>query len=62
LYKYSAPLFGPIYRAPNLTAFWSETWHNAFTGPLIVIAYRPIRKFTGSRALGNIACFAIMGG
>ena len=60
-YTHSAPLFGPIYRAANLTGFWTETWHNAFTAPCVVLAYQPVYKATHNRALATLAVFMAMG-
>jgi len=46
-YKNSPPLFGPIYRAENLSYFWTQTWHNAYTSPTRTLGYRPMRRLFG---------------
>ena len=60
-YTHSEPLFGPIYKARNLTGFWTETWHNAFTAPCLVLAYRPVYKLTNNRVFATLAAFVTMG-
>lgn len=60
-YHGSQHLFGPIYRAPNLSVFWTETWHNAYTSPTRTLGYRPIRKLFGpiGGVLGGFGVMAI---
>lgn len=58
-YPNSSPLFGPIYRAANLSLFWTETWHNAYTSPTRTLGYRPMRKIFGPIG-GVIGGFALM--
>src|SRR5271155_2142872 len=55
----SQPLFGPIYRAPSLSSFWTDTWHNAYTSPISTLGYRPMRKLFGP-AGGVVGGFAVM--
>jgi hypothetical protein len=58
-YRHSGPLFGPIYGAPNLSQFWTEIWHNAYTSPTRTLGYRPLRKILGS-AGGIMGGFGVM--
>jgi hypothetical protein len=60
-YPGSQHLFGPIYRAPNLTVFWTETWHNAYTSPTRTLGYRPMHKLFGpiGGVLGGFGVMAI---
>ena len=58
-YPHSGPLFGPIYRASNLTVFWTETWHNVYTSPTRTLGYNPMRKLFGPAA-GVVGGFGIM--
>jgi len=58
-YPNSQPLFGPIYRAPSLSSFWTDTWHNAYTSPIRTLGYRPMRKLFGP-AGGVVGGFAVM--
>jgi hypothetical protein len=60
-WSHSQPLFGPIYRAENLTFFWTETWHNAYTSPIRTLGYKPMRKLFGpiSGVLGGFTLMAV---
>jgi hypothetical protein len=58
-YPNSQPLFGPIYRAPSLSSFWTDTWHNAYTSPIRTLGYKPMRKLFGP-AGGVVGGFAVM--
>jgi Membrane bound O-acyl transferase family len=58
-YRDSSPLFGSIYHAENISAFWTETWHNAYTSPVRTLGYRPARKLFGPAA-GVLGGFAVM--
>lgn len=69
-YRYSPPLFGPIYTATSLSSFWRETWHSAFASPCHSLAYTPLRRTTQlrfglpgafARGIGVIASFILMG-
>lgn len=59
-YRNSSALFGPLYRSRNLSQFWSETWHNAYTSPIRTLGYRPMRRIFGPMG-GVIGGFALMG-
>ena len=60
-YKNSQPLFGPIYRAPSLSSFWTDTWHNVYTSPVRRIGYHPMRKLFGpvGGVLGGFGVMAV---
>jgi Membrane bound O-acyl transferase family len=60
-YRDSPPLFGPIYRAENLSYFWTQTWHNAYTSPTRTLGYRPMRKVFGpiGGVMGGFGLMAI---
>src|SRR5579862_591120 len=58
-YHNSTALFGPLYRAPNLSLFWTETWHNAYTSPTRTLGYKPVRKIFGPIG-GVMGGFALM--
>lgn len=60
-YRDSPPLFGPIYRAENLSFFWTQTWHNAYTSPTRTLGYRPMRKVLGpvGGVMGGFGLMAI---
>ena len=67
-YPHSGPLFGPIYRASNLTVFWTETWHNVYTSPTRT-GTRKSRRFRpsisaccwGCRRIWDYGCFPHVG-
>lgn len=58
-YRHSGPLFAPIYKALNLTEFWTEIWHNAYTSPTRTLGYWPMRKIFGP-AGGVMGGFGVM--
>lgn len=60
-YRNSPPLFGPIYRAENLSYFWTQTWHNAYTSPTRTLGYRPMRMVFGpiGGVMGGFGLMAI---
>lgn len=58
-YRHSVALFGPIWRATDLSSFWSETWHNAFSSPCHVLGYKQFRRFGKVPAV--CAAFFLMG-
>lgn len=67
-YRTSPPLFGPIYLADSLTTFWTETWHNAYAGPCLSLAYTPTMYILShlsvprslARACAVVASFGLM--
>lgn len=67
-YRNSPPLFGAVYLADSLATFWTETWHNAFAGPCLSLAYTPVTYLLSSlavprgatRALSVVASFGLM--
>ncbi|KAF2186797.1 hypothetical protein K469DRAFT_705305 [Zopfia rhizophila CBS 207.26] len=67
-YRTSPPLFGPIYLADSLAAFWTETWHNAFAAPCLSLAYTPTLSLLLAlrfprqiaRSAGVVASFTLM--
>ncbi|KAK3114352.1 hypothetical protein LTR53_007439 [Teratosphaeriaceae sp. CCFEE 6253] len=54
-------LFSRPFSAASLAEFWGERWHASASPFLQSLAYKPVRKRTGSRAMGVLATFALTG-
>ncbi|KAK3112526.1 hypothetical protein LTR53_011109 [Teratosphaeriaceae sp. CCFEE 6253] len=55
------PLFSRPFAAASLGEFWGVRWHASASPFLQALAYKPVRKRTGSRAAGVVATFALTG-
>ena len=55
------PLFREPFSAASLSDFWTTRWHASASPFLQSLAYRPIFRLTGSRAISVLAAFCLSG-